>query len=351
MSKEKVAVYVGRFNAPHNAHAWTYDYALEKYDHLIILVGSAGLARDPRNPFTFEERKSMIEGIVAPTLAKLRAGGKRKKVSILPVHDYVYDHTKWLTEVQLQVSSATTSHDITLVGYEKDSTSYYLKFFPQWGKKGAMDVAPFHEGYNATDVRNAYFTDGTIMRDKLPAATIEFLEKFRFHQNGELYAYLKEEHDFYENYKKAASVYPYPPIYVTGDAVVTCAGHILLITRKHSPGKGLMALPGGFINQEETVEQCILRELTEETELKVPDGVIARAIRGNITVFDSPTRSLRGRTITHCGHVVLNDTTLPKVRGMDDAAKAEWVPISKVVTLRDQFFEDHYSIISCVLKL
>ena len=63
--------------------------------------------------------------------------------------------------------------------------------------------------------------------------------------------------EFYKDYKAQFSMLPYPPVFVTGDAVVTCAGHLLVVERGGMPGKGLWALPGGFINQKETVEECI----------------------------------------------------------------------------------------------
>lgn len=348
-TSEKPYVYIGRFQGAHQAHVGAMHYALDHADHLIILVGSSELARDPKNPFTFEERKQVIEAITDELMESYRQRGLSKKVSVLPIRDYVYDNNKWLQEVQSQVMSVTGSHDITLTGCDKDDSTFYLKFFPQWGQDFFTQV----EGISSTQVREVYFETDAKIIDGLPKQTVEFLEKFTKRHNGETYSRLKAEYEFYKDYKAQFSMLPYPPVFVTGDAVVTCAGHLLVVERGGMPGKGLWALPGGFINQKETVEECIIRELTEETELnmKVPNGVIARAVRGNVTVFDAPDRSLRGRTITHCGKIVLHDIELPKIRGSDDAAKAFWVPIAEVVKNRSKFFEDHYSIISCQLSL
>ena len=45
--------------------------------------------------------------------------------------------------------------------------------------------------------------------------------------------------EFYKDYKAQFSMLPYPPVFVTGDAVVTCAGHLLVVERGGMPGKGL----------------------------------------------------------------------------------------------------------------
>jgi bifunctional NMN adenylyltransferase/nudix hydrolase len=61
MAKQKdVSVYIGRFNPFHRGHAYVLEEALKTSKLVIVLVGSAGQARTPKNPFTFTERKEMI---------------------------------------------------------------------------------------------------------------------------------------------------------------------------------------------------------------------------------------------------------------------------------------------------
>jgi bifunctional NMN adenylyltransferase/nudix hydrolase len=132
---------------------------------------------------------------------------------------------------------------------------------------------------------------------------------------------------------------------VTVDAVVVQSGHILMIRRRAEPGKGLLALPGGFLDalSDKTLEDAMIRELREETCLKVPTPVL----RGNIVetkVFDAIQRSTRGRTITHAFHIKLPNGELPKVKRGSDAASAKWIPISKVNP--SECYEDHYEIIN-----
>ena len=109
-------------------------------------------------------------------------------------------------------------------------------------------------------------------------------------------------------------------------------------------------MPGGFVDQYETVEESMLRELKEETGIKVPVPVLKGSIRKDKR-YDYPGRSTRGRTITTAFHVELNDKTLPKVKGSDDAAKAKWFPLSEFVKMQDKMYEDHYYIITDLLGL
>jgi bifunctional NMN adenylyltransferase/nudix hydrolase len=153
------------------------------------------------------------------------------------------------------------------------------------------------------------------------------------------------EYDANAAYKKSWENSPFPPIFVTADAVVTCSGHVLVIKRGGNPGKGLLALPGGFVRENERVKPAALRELKEETRIKV-DKIILESSIVDSEVFDYPARSLRGRTITHAFHVKLRDGKLPEVKGSDDAVGAFWLPMMEVMRRADEFFEDHIHIIN-----
>ena len=230
-----------------------------------------------------------------------------------------------------------------LIGHYKDESSYYLKMFPQW----EFVDHDMNEVLSATDLRELYFEGKSLkfLQSLVPPYVYTYLELFRQKPEFEL---LVREYEHIKQYKKAWEAAPYAPTFVTVDAVVVQAGHILLVERGAAPGEGLWALPGGFVNQTETLRDGVLRELREETKLKVPEPVL----RGNIKamhVFDHPTRSLRGRTITNAYLIELPPGPLPKVKGNDDARKARWFPINDVHNMTDQLFEDHYDIITYFL--
>ena len=118
--------------------------------------------------------------------------------------------------------------------------------------------------------------------------------------------------------------YDYPRPAVTADCVVMTNEpfpKVLLVQRGSDPYKGSWAFPGGFMNMEETIEQCAIRELEEETNLKVKDISL-------IGVYSKVDRDPRGRTIT-VAYLAIIDS--PKaVEGRDDATKAEWFSINEL---------------------
>ena len=128
--------------------------------------------------------------------------------------------------------------------------------------------------------------------------------------------------------------YKYPRPAVTADCVVITnepLPKVLLIQRGTDPYKGAWAFPGGFMNMDETTEQCAIRELEEETGLKV-------AKVHQIGAYSKVDRDPRGRTIT-VAYLAIVDST-KAVIGQDDAAKAEWFPITDLPHLAF----DHYDI-------
>ena len=142
-------------------------------------------------------------------------------------------------------------------------------------------------------------------------------------------------------YREAWSAAPYPPVFVTVDAVLRCQDQVLLIRRAHAPGKGQLAVPGGFIEQRETVWQSCLRELVEETHCLLAESTMRAALQ-SVSVFDHPDRSQRGRTITHAHYFDLAEAPLPHVQADDDAAQVLWVPIEQLAGMEEAFFEDHF---------
>lgn len=241
---------------------------------------------------------------------------------------------------------------IAILGHNKDHTSYYLGMFPTWDFiEIGHRVQDANDTISGSAIRNEYFTNGRekITKNIVPQPVLEFLDHFITTDN---YSMLKEEAAYIKRYHKSWEVAPYPVTFVTTDAVVVQSGHVLLVRRRTAPGKGLWALPGGFVNQHERLEDGVIRELREETKLKVPVPVLRGSIKAT-EVFDDPGRSLRGRTITNAFLFDLADQPkLAKVKGGDDAAEARWFPLDIVDEMSDVLFEDHKAIIhTMVAKL
>jgi bifunctional NMN adenylyltransferase/nudix hydrolase len=332
-------VFIGRFQIVHNAHIKVIQEALKYAERVIVIVGSAEQPRSPKNPFTVTERWHMIQTSLAEQLEQ----PDLNRVTYAHSYDYSYNDQMWVEEIQETVKRLIpqTNAKVGLIGHKKDASSYYLDLFPQWG----YEEVSFNLDLNASDFRKRYFEgDYSYKTDEaLPKAVRDFLCEFR---NTEHFEHLKKEHKMLEDYKKSWENSPFPPIFVTTDAVVVQSGHVLLIKRRVAPGKGNYALPGGFIGENERIEDSMLRELKEETRIKVPKPVLKGSIVDQ-KVFDNPERSGRGRTITHAYLINLAPKIdgLYKVRGGDDAHKAFWVPLSEIDSIRDKLYEDHVHII------
>ena len=124
-----------------------------------------------------------------------------------------------------------------------------------------------------------------------------------------------------------AYTYKYPRPAVTADCIVItreAEPKVLLIQRGDQPFKGGWAFPGGFMNMDETTEQCAIRELEEETGLRLSKIQ-------QIGAYSKVDRDPRGRTIT-VAYLAIVDEPMA-VTGQDDAAKAQWFPINNLPPL------------------
>ena len=95
---------------------------------------------------------------------------------------------------------------------------------------------------------------------------------------------------------------------------------ILLIRRGGHPFKDMWALPGGFLQRDETVEECALREIEEETAVR-PVSIMP------VGVFSEPGRDPRGWIISHAFASVISEESV-RQNGQDDAADAQWFSVS-----------------------
>jgi 8-oxo-dGTP diphosphatase len=104
---------------------------------------------------------------------------------------------------------------------------------------------------------------------------------------------------------------------LTVDAVWIDRGDVLLVRRGRPPFRGRWALPGGFVEPDESAEVAVVRELFEET------GLRARPAR-LVGVYSAPGRDPRGPTAT-AAFRMRGRRGVPN--GGDDAAEAAWVPL------------------------
>ena len=136
--------------------------------------------------------------------------------------------------------------------------------------------------------------------------------------------------------------YPYPRPALTADAVVFTILrdhlHLLLIQRGSEPFKGCWALPGGFCQEEERSEACVLRELVEETGVR-------DVWMEQLKTFDAARRDPRGWVVS-VAYFALIDGTKVRLAGATDASDARWWPIDQLPGLAF----DHQEIVAYALQ-
>ena len=142
--------------------------------------------------------------------------------------------------------------------------------------------------------------------------------------------------------KKGKYVYDWPRPMVTVDAAVFALvegkAKLLLVQRKHEPFQGSWALPGGFVEIDEDLQEAAARELGEETGLRdVP--------LEQLHTFGKPGRDPRGRAITVV-YSGIAGKDWQQIKAADDAAQVRWFDIDNL----PQLAFDHDEISRCAIE-
>lgn len=333
-----VAIVIGRFQLFHKGHESLVNAALATAEQVIVVIGSAFKARDSKNPFNWEERQVMVRACLS--------AADQERVKFLPVRDY-FDDDKWNAAVAagVQTLCGHARGPLTLLGFAKDHTSYYLENFPAWRRLEITQTVDI----DATALRNVFFEGNDpdarliVLAPFVSPGVLEYLQAWA---RLPAYAQRVHEHQAVLAYKRKWGTGPF----LTADALVVVSGHVLLIRRKSEHGNGLLALPGGFVNAGERFYAAALRELSEETGFRTLPSTAKAALKGS-QVFDHPGRSPRGRLISAAFYFNFGEMRhLPEVQGADDAMEALWVPIGQIESLMNSLFEDHYCILEHFLS-
>ena len=126
--------------------------------------------------------------------------------------------------------------------------------------------------------------------------------------------------------------YEYPRPALTVDCVVFGFDgterelKVLLIQRKTKPYKDYWALPGGFMNMKENLEEAAMRELEEETGL-------SNIFLEQLFSFGQPERDPRGRVVSVAYFALVKHSNYQELHAATDAADAKWFPVKKVPLL------------------
>jgi 8-oxo-dGTP diphosphatase len=139
-----------------------------------------------------------------------------------------------------------------------------------------------------------------------------------------------------------AYTYEYPRPAFAADCVILAKDEqndwaILLIERGNEPFKGKWALPGGFVEPNESADEAAQRELQEETGVN-------NVLMTQIGAFSQPGRDPRGWVVSVAFYAVVNMADCQPIAA-DDASRAEWIKLTNV----NEMAFDHTQIIQQAL--
>ena len=154
-----------------------------------------------------------------------------------------------------------------------------------------------------------------------------------------------EEQTYLQAYRQQVKSGFYPVQMICVDACVFWDNFVLLIRRKYLPGKGMLALPGGFVGVKERLFDAAVRECQEETGLRLDPSWCFGS-----QYFDDPERSHRGRILTHVfGFQVPTSENPPILHPADDASEARWFSLE--MDDKSLFHDDHRDIVDEMIIL
>ena len=300
MKKYAAIVFIGRFQPLHEGHLRTISLALEQGERLVIVLGSYKRASSLENPWTAQERQSMILSCLSEP--------EKKRVSFVPIADELYRPQAWVDNVMEGVGRLVLpSETVALIGHHKDASSYYLKNFPNWplietGNYGKL---------NSTNLREAYFCTGFYEDKNLPQPVRSYLEEY---QKTETFSLLREEFLFQKSTSK---------IDILDHALCLCEKTFLVGRRRQCPGKNTLALPQ-IIDYQKYKDFFVRSQEFQDSVKNSPEAQISRVFLYQFSQENRP-QNLNG------------DENF-------------WITREEWEALEPQFFSNHYQKIKFVLE-
>lgn len=284
--KNKVGLFIGRFQPFHLGHIDALNQARKKgITEFIIGVGSSNKEHTVENPFTYEERKTMISKV-------LKSLGINFTIYALPDFDSDEDWKNYIIK-------NVPNFDTVISGNPRTSGIF---------KKTKYGVLPLKiiRDIKSTAIRHLlHIGDMTGLKALIPWQVLLYLQ--HINASKRLNKYYRNEH--------------IGPALAVDGILVTKEKKIVIIQRKNPPLG--YALPGGFVEYWETTEQALIREMKEEV------GVHIR-IRKLAGVMSDPKRDPRSHIISI---VYIADIISGRIKAGDDAKSVKTMTLEKAQEL------------------
>ncbi len=318
-------IYIGRFQPFHKGHLNSIKFALKQAQKLIVVIGGAYLSPSIRGPWTVQQRIEMI-------MASL-SSRERKNILFISLRDRLYCEEKWIQNLQGEVVKITQgAQKIALVGHEKDSSSYYLKIFPQWD---FLETGNF-SGINATDIRYLYYlkNDKKKIQELVPKAVFNYLVKYYKTQE---FKELKRKFIYIANNKNK--------IYLESviNLLIYCSNYVLLIKSKDILKQGLYSLPEA-LNFIPDFEKNALVNMANEFKIDLPANDLAKSFVSH-ELFSYSERFPLGKQVSKTYFFKLKAEFLPLVKTSRNSHEVTWILLEDLPFLESQLYADHYQII------
>jgi bifunctional NMN adenylyltransferase/nudix hydrolase len=311
MTKEDKGIVLGRFQPLHEGHEHLIKSALDKFNKVLVIIGSANQVRSPKNPYTYQERVAMIS-------KRFYDNVESEALIFAPLNDYKYDEEKWVSDF-IDTKRHFGMRDATLCVHFKQDNAYAKKICSK------VYEVESHINLDATTIRQKLFECRSLPE--------EVMEDMMFY---------KKEKELFANYPFQETLQ-----FNCADCVVLAHSCILLIKRKNAPGKGRWALPGGYKNSSESFQSTAIRELREETGLRgyvnLPEYI------KDSKLYDAPNRGFGIPRVTRAFLFDLPADYPPVLLAGDDALEAKWFPIEKIAS-NLPLYDDHKDIIFDMLN-
>lgn len=165
---KKVSVIIGRYQPFHLGHLEMVKKASEISDEIILFIGSSNKQISEKDPWTARERLVMVYDVILS-----QEDLKINRFHFFPAMDSNVNDV-WVKQILMLTKSAVGKKaDVTLVGHQRDESSFYLKLFPMWK---FHEVGILKNDISATKIRELYFADKDI-NEFVPQSVSEYLKK------------------------------------------------------------------------------------------------------------------------------------------------------------------------------
>ena len=355
----KIGVVVGKFSFVTREIFHVLKKASDENDHVLIFVCSADRSKDYAMPFTHHDRADNILKTI-----DVNDGIEREDFSVCLVKDNPVNRRQWITDVHSKLNERLNALYVdrkTLdinVYVSNESNHQYENIFPEptfTVHKVSMgnNEELFKDFYGMEDISSYIAPNMCGLYDAYRKSEWYDTPRLTSEMNHG-FDTLKKEYEAVKYQKEQWEAAPFPPTFVTTDAVVNYKGYVLVVKRKGAIGNGLYCLPGGFLPQKDSIKEGIVSNLKKDTNIQVHENIISSNIL-KVKTYDDPIRSLRGRIITNAGLIELDGVTslkgFPKVRKTKSQKEhAGWFSLFEIENMREMFFEDHYYIIKDLLS-